>query len=151
MEHFLSLLQNNTNTLAAAILFISIFVEITPIKVNPLSHFTKWFGDCLNKDTREKLSSISLQIDAVSDRIDKIELNDTRTTILDFANSCMNGHRHTKEEFEHIIDLHTQYEDTIVKKGMKNGRVELAFQYISELYDKCLHENSFLNNGRGCC
>lgn len=68
-----------------------------------------------------------------------------RSTILDFANSCMNGKNHTKEEFEHVIDIHTQYEETIVQRGLKNGRVDLAFKYISELYTKCLNENSFLD------
>lgn len=82
----------------------------------------------------EQLASISRQLEAVSDRIDKIELNDMRSTILDFANSCMNGCQHTREEFEHIIDLHSQYETIIIQKGLRNGRIDLAFRYISEEY-----------------
>lgn len=38
----------------------------------------------------------------------------------------------------------------IEEKGIANGRVDLAFKYISELYGKCLIENSFLNgDGKG--
>jgi len=146
VESILEIIKNNQGFIVTLVTVSSIFIEISPIKINPISALFKWIGDALNKDTREQLSSISTKLESVSDRIDKIEINDMRSTILDFANSCMNERKHTKEEFEHIIDLHTQYEDTISKKNMKNGRVELAFKYISDLYTSCLNENSFLND-----
>lgn len=138
--------STDIGTLTALVAFIGIFVEISPLKINPLSAVIQWFGNALNKDTRKQLASISLKLEQVSERIDKIELNDMRSSILDFSNSCMNKRRHTKEEFEHVIDLHTQYEEIISEKGLKNGRVDLAFRYISELYTKCLNENSFLDS-----
>ncbi|MBO5524227.1 MAG: hypothetical protein J5986_11235 [Roseburia sp.] len=138
--------STDIGTLTALVAFIGIFVEISPLKINPLSAVIQWFGNTLNKDTRKQLASISLKLEEVSERIDKIELNDMRSAILDFSNSCMNERRHTKEEFEHVIDLHTQYEEIISEKGLKNGRVDLAFRYISELYTKCLNENSFLDS-----
>ncbi len=138
--------STDIGTLTALVAFIGIFVEISPLKINPLSAVIQWFGNALNKDTRKQLASISLKLEQVSERIDKIELNDMRSSILDFSNSCMNERRHTKEEFEHVIDLHTQYEEIISEKGLKNGRVDLAFRYISELYTKCLNENSFLDS-----
>lgn len=133
-------------TLTTILAFIGIFIEISPIKINPLSTLIQWIGNTFNKDTRKQLASISLKLEEVSERIDKIELNDMRSAILDFSNSCMNERRHTKEEFEHVIDLHSQYEEIISEKGLKNGRVDLAFRYISELYTKCLNENSFLDS-----
>lgn len=136
---------NSTNILTIVV-FLSIFIEITPIKINPISAIFKWIGEVTNKDIKEKLNSMSIKMDDVSKRIDIIEINDMRSTILDFANSCMNQRKHTKEEFEHIIDLHTQYEEKISEKGIKNGRMELAFKYISDLYTRCLNENSFLDS-----
>ena len=136
----------NSTTLLSIVVIISIFIEITPIKVNPLSALFKWIGTVTNKDINEKLNGMSNKLDDVSKRIDIIEINDMRSTILDFANSCMNQRKHTKEEFEHVIDLHTQYEEKISEKGIKNGRMELAFKYISDLYVKCLNEDSFLDN-----
>lgn len=136
----------NSTTLLTIVIFLSIFIEIVPIKINPISWFFKWIGKTVNKDINEKLNKVSTKLEDVSDRIDKIEINDMRSAILDFANSCMNERKHTKEEFEHIIDLHTQYEETINKKGLKNGRVDLAFKYISDLYTRCLNENSFLDS-----
>lgn len=147
METIAELLECcNSTTLLTIILFLSIFIEITPIKINPVSALFKWIGEITNKDINEKLNKMSIKLEDVSERIDKIEINDMRSAILDFANSCMNERRHTKEEFEHVIDLHTQYEETIEKKGLRNGRVDLAFRYISDLYTKCLNENSFLDS-----
>lgn len=138
--------KTDITTITALITFVGIFIEISPIKINPLSALIQWFGNAFQKDTRKQLASISIKLEDVSERIDKIELNDMRSAILDFSNSCMNERRHTKEEFEHIIDLHSQYEEIISKRGLKNGRVDLAFRYISELYTKCLNENSFLDS-----
>ena len=146
MEDFLLYLQDNTGTCIAILTLLSVFVEIAPIKMNPLSSFIRWMSTYFNKDTKTQLDLITKQLHHVSNRIDIIEINDMRSSILDFANSCMHEKKHTKEEFEHIIDLHTQYEETLTEKGMKNGRVDLAFQYISQQYTKCLKENDFLDS-----
>lgn len=143
----------NSTSLLTIIIFLSIFIEITPIKVNPLSAIFKWIGAITNKDTNEtlcsmdaKLEGVSKRIDKIENRIDMIEINNMRTQILDFANSCMNERKHTQEEFDHVIDLKNNYDSIIKKKGFKNGRVDLAYKYISELYVKCLNENSFLDS-----
>lgn len=94
--------STDIGTLTALVAFIGIFVEISPLKINPLSAVIQWFGNALNKDTRKQLASISLKLEQVSERIDKIELNDMRSAILDFSNSCMNERRHTKEEIDKI-------------------------------------------------
>lgn len=147
MDNLLEIIkQCNSTTIFIIVAAIGIFVEITPIKLSPFSSIIKWIGNKLNGDTNNQLETISSQLEIVSGRIDKIEINDMRSQILDFSNSCMNERKHTKEEFEHIIDLHTQYEDIISKKGMTNGRVDLAFRYISDLYTICLNENSFLGS-----
>ena len=146
MDSIKELLQCcNSTALLTFVVFLSIFIEIVPVKINPLSSIFKWIGNVVNKDINEKLSSVSTKLEDVSTRIDMIEVNNMRTQILDFANSCMNERRHTKEEFNHIVDLHSQYTDIIEEKGIKNGRMDLAFKYISDLYVKCLNEDSFLD------
>lgn len=147
METIKELLQCcNSTTLLTIVVIASIFVEIVPIKINPLSSLFKWIGKVANKDVNEKLSSMSTKLEDVSTRIDMIEINNMRTQILDFANSCMNERRHTKEEFEHVIDLHSSYTEIIDSRGIKNGRVDLAFKYISDLYIQCLNDDSFLDS-----
>lgn len=150
MEHILNTLwdviKNDSGYVLLIVVVLSTCIEIAPIKINPLSFLLKRAGDIINKDIKDQLDSVSTRLEDVSDRIDKIEINDTRSTILDFANSCMNERKHTKEEFDHIIDLHSEYEEKISEKGMKNGRVDLAFEYIRELYMKCQKEDSFLGS-----
>lgn len=146
MEKILTLLGDNGGSIALIILGLSIFIEITPIKINPITACLKWIADELNKETKEQLSDVSSQLTDISGRINMLEINDMRSKILDFSNSCLNERKHTKDEFEHIIDLHTQYVETISKYHMKNGRVDLAFQYISDLYKSSLQENSFLDS-----
>lgn len=141
----IEMIKINCGLAAAVITVLGVFIEISPIKINPLTALFRWAGNALNGNTSKQLNSMTRQLDDISDRIDKIEINDMRSTLLDFANSCMNKRSHTKEEFEHMIDLHTQYEDTISKKSMRNGRVDLAFKYISDLYTECLNDNSFLD------
>lgn len=143
----------NSTSLLTFVIFLSVFIEIVPIKVNPVSAVFKWIGKVSNKDIEKKIVGISTKLENVSERIDKIEnridmieINNMRTQILDFANSCMNGRKHTKEEFEHMIDLHGKYMDIINEKNMVNGRMDLAYKYISDLYVRCLNENSFLDS-----
>lgn len=144
MEQLLQLIPPHAGLLTFALFVFSIFIEITPLKINPLSRLIKWMGHCLNKDTGNQLAAISLQLEELSRRIDKIEIHEMRSTILDFANSCIHKRKHTQEEFEHIIDLYTSYEKIIEERGMKNGRIELAYRYISDLYTACLKNNNFL-------
>ena len=145
MEQLLEIIKNcNATIILSIITLLSVFVEIVPIKINPISWLIKWIGDTLNNNTREQLQSISDKLEDVSERIDKIEIDNTRSTILDFANSCMNERKHTKEEFEHMFDLHDQYMKTIEERGIKNGRMDMAYKYISDLYLQCVNENSFL-------
>lgn len=145
------LIKHNTGYCTLIVVIVSACIEVTPIKISPITWFVKWVGDRLNGDIKNQLTEVSFkleqvsnQLNEVSDRVDKTEINDMRSTILDFANSCMNERRHTQEEFVHMIDLYSQYEEKIEEKHMTNGQMDLAYDYIKKLYAKCLEENSFL-------
>lgn len=144
IKSIIDLVQHNTSYCAFLIVFIATCIEIVPIKINPLSALLHWVGDRINGNIKTQLGEISEQLNQVSDRVDKMEINDMRSTILDFANSCMNERKHTQEEFDHVIDLYQTYETIIKEKDLKNGKVDLAYNYIKELYTKSLQENSFL-------
>ena len=147
IKSIIDLVQHNTSYCAFLIVFIATCIEIVPIKINPLSSLLHWAGDRINGNIKTQLGEISEQLNQVSDRVDKMEINDMRSTILDFANSCMNERKHTQEEFDHVIDLYQTYETIIKEKDLKNGKVDLAYNYIKELYTKSLQENSFLKWG----
>ena len=67
-----------------------------------------------------------------------------RYEVLDFANSCRNGRRHTKDEFQHIIDLNDKYEVLLGKTQDSNGVFAEEYHYILGLYHRCQAENDFL-------
>ena len=104
-------------------------VEFTPIKINPLSKLLKWVGDKANGEMIKR-------IDKLEQNVDTNEMDRIRWEVLDFANSCRNGRKHTKDEFEHIITLVKKYENLLEKCGKENGVFELEYEYIKQLYQQ---------------
>lgn len=126
------------------LLGLSIFIQITPIKLNPWSALIKWIGNTLNKDLNDKMDLISRAIHSTEKEIDENEKDRIRWEILDFANSCRNGVRHTKDEFQHIITLNDKYKRLLAKTHDVNGVFDSEYAYIQELYADRQKKNDFL-------
>ena len=121
-----------------ALASIGIVFEFTPfIKLNPLSWILEQVGEEINKKLINKVDSLSKQMTAH-------EIDQLRWHILDFANGCRQGHRHTKDEFEHVIAAHTQYMRILRENGLENGQVDTDYKYIEKIYYKCMQDNDFL-------
>ena len=131
---------------------LSIFVEITPIKINPVSTLLKFIGSNINADLKAEISAVKDTVQKVDNKVDDNEIDRIRWEILEFSNSCRNGKRHTKEEFDHVINLNQKYHRILDEREEENGQVDLAFEYIRKIYCKCLENNSFLcANGDDDC
>ena len=136
------------------VLLLSIGVEITPIKWNPWSAILGWIGSRLNSHLNAKLTDIETKVDKLGSDLDQHiqesaekELKDTRRDILSFCNTCMNGRKHTREQFEFVIKQCDDYEKYIEEKHIKNGVVSDAMKEIRRLNAKCIMENSYLKEG----
>lgn len=136
------------------VLVLSIGIEFTPIKWNPWSAIFGWIGSRLNSKMYNKVAEIDAKVDALSTEFDKHvaesvakEIKDTRRDILEFSNSCMNGRKHTKEQFEFVIKQCDDYEAYITENKIKNGFVDAAIQEIRRRNLKCIQENSYLKEG----
>ncbi len=117
---------------------IGIVIDLTPgIKIQPVRWLIKQLGNLLNHDMKEQITT--LQAEFEDHKVDS-----WRYEILDFANSCMNHRRHTKEEFDHVIDTCDKYKKYIEEHKMKNGQVDVAEEFIKDLYRKCMQENDFI-------
>lgn len=113
---------------------LAMFVQITPaIKWNPLT----WFGGLL-------LGGIRKDIAAISAQVDENEKDRIRWEVLDFANTCRNGIRHTKDEFQHVIDLNQKYKKLLKRTNDENGVFDAEYAYIRDLYAERQKKNDFL-------
>jgi hypothetical protein len=117
---------------------LSLFIQWTPsIKWNPWTSLFKWVGNVINGDIRKTITSMAKAID--DNEKDRI-----RWEVLDFANSCRNDRRHSKDEFEHIVALNKKYNGLLKKTGDSNGVFEAEYEYINDLYKERLRKNDFL-------
>ena len=134
-----------------AFLVIASLLQFSKININPWDKIFGWIGDRLNSKLLERLKGLETEMTKIKDSLNNHiresevkDLQDTRRDILEFANSCMNGRRHTKEQFDFIIKECDDYESYIEKNDIKNGVVTSAIREIRRLNDKCIQENSFL-------
>lgn len=119
-------------------LILLTLIQIAPVKINPWSAIAKAIGRAINGD-------LIRAVNQVSESVDQNEIDRLRWEILDFSNSCQNGRRHTREEFDHIIRMHEKYESILKRRNESNGQVDMAYDYIKTLYQKCLIERDFLS------
>ncbi len=133
------------------ILVLSIFIQITPIKFNPWSTLFQWVGKIITAESNKKIEtlikdtdSLKKQVTVVQTNLNENEKDRIRWEILDFANSCRNGRRHTKDEFQHIIALNDKYRKLLALTNDKNGVFEMEYDYIKKLYGERQEKNDFL-------
>lgn len=130
---------------------LSVFFEISKIKINPLSSLFKWIGSKTNQDIEKKLDAVKEdvkelegKIEKVDEKVDHSDVNRLRWEILNFSAECRQRQRHTRDQFVHVIESNEEYHTILEERGEQNGVLDAEFKYISELYDKCLRENDFL-------
>ena len=129
---------------AVIVLIFSVFVEITPIKWNPLTSILAWIGKRMNGKLLDRVEEQGEKIDKLDEKIDMNEIAHIRWEILDFANSCRHDVRHTKDEFVHIISQHEKYVQILDERSLTNGLITIEYEYIEEIYKKCLEKDNFL-------
>jgi len=116
---------------------VSMVFEFSKIKVNPITFILRWAG-------KRMFEPFDLRLDALEKKIDENEMDRIRWEVLDFANSCRNHEQHTKEEFDHIVDLNDKYHKLLDKYKMDNGVFDVEYAYILKLYKRCQEQNDFL-------
>lgn len=121
-----------------------IFFEIAPVKLHPVSFVLNWLGKKLTGDVRADLADLKARIEDTEKAVDFQRMAAIRTTILDFANSCRNGRKHSKEEFTHVLAENDDYEKLIEKYGIKNNVYHEDYTFIKLIYHECQRENKFL-------
>ena len=151
----------------AILLVLSLFFEISKIKINPISWIMKFLFRPVKKDMDDmKLElktdisnmekKLSSEIDAVKDevnsehkRIDDLisstelsEISRIRWNIIEFSNSIENGQKHVRDEYRHIKDEYKRYHDLINKYKLDNGIIEEEMEKINKHYDQFKNSSS---------
>lgn len=139
------------HNIAQIALVLSTIIQITPIKLNPWSALFKWIGKMINNETNKKIDAVATeqdqlknQISSVVKAVDENEKDRIRWEVLEFANSCRNGRKHTRDEFQHIITLNDKYKALLAKTNDKNGVFDSEYEYIDKLYKERQEKNDFL-------
>lgn len=131
---------------------LAAIIQFTPaIKWNPITAFIKWLGKVIIQPAVDKLNKMQDEVEEIK-REQKMlraehkadEKDRIRYEVLDFANSCRNGRRHTRDEFQHIIDLNDKYKRLLKETNDTNGVFSEEYRYVVDLYHKCQIENDFL-------
>lgn len=105
--------------------------------------------DEMVKGTKVNCQELKKRIDQMEEATQKSNdlqtIRQIRAHVLDFANSCMNKRKHTKLDFENIIDENRQYKDLVGKYGIENDVYKEDYDFILKVYHKCQDEGSFLS------
>lgn len=100
----------------------------------------------------DKLDALSKEVKGIKKTLDnhiaEDEVRDilqARRRIIDFADECRRGTRHSEEHFNNVlsdIDTYERYCDEHPK--FENRQAVLSISFITDVYDKCKRENDFI-------
>lgn len=138
------MLKQNAPFAALLVLILSFVIQITPIKINPWSPILKKMGKLMTGEACGKMDILISRVKDIEQKVVENEKDRIRWEILDFANSCRNGRKHTKDEFQHILTLNTKYKRLLEQTNDANGVFEVEIEYIKRIYAERLEKNDFL-------
>ena len=111
------------------------------------------FEATTNKSISEMQTGTHSNCQLLKERLDEMEKSNDMQTIrqiknhvLDFANSCMNGVKHTFRDFRNIIKENKQYETLVAKYNLENDVYKDDYEFIMEIYQDCKRNRTFLND-----
>ena len=126
----------------------SVFFEVSPIKINPISALINYIFkpvnekiDGLQQDVNGKFADIQKTCDQICEKEDKYRFATIRWEILTFRNDLKNGNLYTANEYQHIFDDYDEYRELHDKYNFTNGYIEDAIEDINSHYN----ENKDLN------
>lgn len=111
-----------------------------------------WMNEVTDRgiENRQLINMVSDKLDAQSKDILELIIENKRNTIIDFAARVSNtDNLFTREQFNRVMKIYSDYEDIITKNGMTNGEVDIAYRIITEAYEECLKNNMFIEDIRG--
>ena len=155
LQEAFELLLGNGGFWATVVVILLSLIEITPIKINPLS----WIGRVFNKEVMKKIDGLQTEVNDVKSSIDEIkedvntfrneseERNATscRTRILRFGDEILHNVPHSKEHYDQILlDIDTYEEYCLLHQEYKNNVAVATIKIIKKRYQDHLDNDTFL-------
>lgn len=100
----------------------------------------------MKNGTNMNCELLKVRLDAMEKSNDMQTVRQIKEHVFNFANSCINKHRHTRQDFDNIIKENSEYEMLVKKHKLSNAVYDEDYKYILKIYDKCKEENSFLQS-----
>ena len=137
---------------SAILVAMSGVIEVSKIKLNPWSWLARHVGRAINGEVLDKMDAMNERVDKLSVKVDQSEARQAerdakmaRNHILRFGDEVRVGTRHSKESFDEVLEDITAYESYCqAHPEFPNHRTRAAEKFITETYDRCLKEDSFL-------
>lgn len=111
-----------------------IAIEITPIKINPLSYLFKKIGKAINSDLNNEVKELSQKLIVLDEYVKENHKKELRIQISNFASDLRHGDIKSESQFIAIIELCDEY-----LSNKWNSKVKLDAQFIKEEYIRLGH------------
>ena len=126
------------------VVFITL-IEITPIKINPLSWIAKHIGQAINKELLDKVDAMDQKIVSLEEKSDERDATLCRTRFLRFGDEVMHGIPHSKEHYDQTLaDIDTYETFCSSHPNYLNNVAKVTIRHIKNKYEEHLKEDSFL-------
>lgn len=132
IEFIKEVITNPTVIIVGAITLI----EVVPIKINPWKALFSWIGNIIVGDVKKDVSELKRDFE-------ETKAQDMRWHILNFANSCRQGVKHSHDEWRHALTQIVDYEAYTETKKIHNGVAEEDIKYLRALYQERNKKNDF--------
>ena len=120
-------------------------IQIAPIKIDPWSKLASWIGRHFNKDLIDKVDAIDKKVINLEEKFDERNADSCRSQILRFGDEILHDIPHSKEHYDNILGLITEYENYCKDHPKYMNNVAVAtIKHIKYMYEKHLEEDSFL-------
>ncbi len=158
----LDLVGKDTPWLAVICLLISFIFEFSKIPVNPWG----WLFHCISKkitapideklsvmekDTIEQYKKINDCLMALSEKLennankeDDRYAKSLRRQIIDFGGSIRNGKDNSREAYEEVMRMYSEYHEILRQTGGTNGYIDTEYQLITESFKEHSKQNDFV-------
>lgn len=100
--------------------------------------------DEIKTGTSANCEMLKQRLNAMEKSNDMQTIRQIKAHVLDFANSCLNKRKHTKQDFDNIIKENQEYEELVAKYGLQNDVYKEDYAFIMKIYHTCQEEGSFL-------